>query len=112
MSYKRINGYQCMWVLVLFDLPTQTKTEKKEAARFRKELEKDGFIMHQFSIYKRPCPSLESAMLHQKRVVNFLPIKGDVTILFCTDKQYGKALVFSQRIPKERKRIPLQLEIF
>lgn len=101
-----------MWVFVMFDLPTQTKTERKEAARFRKELEKDGFVMHQFSIYKRPCPSLESAELHQKRVIGFLPTKGEVTIMFCTDKQYGKALVFSQRIAKEREKIPLQLEIF
>lgn len=39
-----------MWVFVMFDLPTLTKKDRKDAARFRKDLEKDGFIMHQFSI--------------------------------------------------------------
>ena len=34
-----------MWVFVSFDLPTYTAEERKNAARFRKELIKDGFRM-------------------------------------------------------------------
>ena len=33
------------WVLVMFDLPVLTKPERREAARFRKHLLKDGYIM-------------------------------------------------------------------
>ena len=40
-----------MWVLVFFDLPTDTKKERKSATDFRKKLIADGFIMFQFSIY-------------------------------------------------------------
>ena len=49
MSEVRLNAYRIMWLFVMFDLPTQTKVDKKNSARFRKDLEKDGFIMHQWS---------------------------------------------------------------
>jgi CRISPR-associated protein Cas2 len=39
-----------MWVLVLFDLPTETRKDRKAATRFRKNLLDDGFNMFQFSI--------------------------------------------------------------
>ena len=44
MSEVRLNAYRIMWLFVMFDLPTQTKVDKKNSARFRKDLEKDGFI--------------------------------------------------------------------
>lgn len=46
MSENRLNAYHVMWLFVMFDLPTVTKKDKKETARFRKELEKDGFTMY------------------------------------------------------------------
>ena len=49
----RFSEYRIMWVLVFFDLPTDTKKERKAAADFRKQLIQDGFIMFQFSIYMR-----------------------------------------------------------
>ncbi|MCC6447465.1 MAG: CRISPR-associated endonuclease Cas2, partial [Chitinophagaceae bacterium] len=45
-----LNAYQVMWILVFFDLPTETKKEKKCYAKFRKGLQEDGFAMFQFSI--------------------------------------------------------------
>ena len=39
-----------MWILVFFDLPTDTKKERKAAAKFRKDIMGDGFTMFQFSI--------------------------------------------------------------
>jgi CRISPR-associated protein Cas2 len=65
-----------MWVLVLFDLPTVTKKEKKLAANFRKNIMKDGFAMFQFSMYIRHCPSRENAEVHIKRVKKILPEHG------------------------------------
>ena len=40
----RFSEYRVMWVLVFFDLPTDTKKERKAAAEFRKQLISDGFI--------------------------------------------------------------------
>ena len=51
----RFSEYRIMWVLVLFDLPTETKKDKKAYTDFRKNLQKDGFTMFQFSIYVRHC---------------------------------------------------------
>ena len=45
----RFSEYRIMWVLVLFDLPTETKKDKKAYTDFRKNLQKDGFTMFQFS---------------------------------------------------------------
>ena len=47
----RFSEYRIMWVLVLFDLPTDTKKERKAYATFRKRIMADGFTMFQFSIY-------------------------------------------------------------
>ena len=77
----RLNEYRIMWVMVLFDLPTETKKEKKAYSDFRKKMLKDGFAMFQFSIYLRHCPSRENADVHIKRVKAFLPPKGHVGII-------------------------------
>ena len=37
----RFSEYRIMWVLVFFDLPTDTKKERKAAADFRKQLIQD-----------------------------------------------------------------------
>ena len=60
-----------MWILVLFDLPTETKKDKKAYTDFHKNLQKDGFTMFQFSIYVRHCASSENAAVHIKRVKSF-----------------------------------------
>ena len=84
----RIREYRNMWVLVLFDLPTETKKDKRAYADFRKNLQKDGFTMFQFSIYVRHCASSENAAVHIKRVKSFLPEYAQIGIMCITDNQY------------------------
>lgn len=101
-----------MWVLVLFDLPTETKKDRKIYADFRKNLQKDGFTMFQFSIYLRHCMSMENANVHIKRVKKILPEKGHVGIMCITDKQFGMMELFYGK-SEETKRIEgQQLELF
>ncbi|MHB8261363.1 MAG: CRISPR-associated endonuclease Cas2, partial [Bacteroidia bacterium] len=57
LNTERFNAYRVMWTLVMYDLPTETKKERKVAARFRKELLQDGFSMFQFSMYVRHSAS-------------------------------------------------------
>lgn len=64
MTEYRLNAYHIMWMFVFFDLPVTTKKERKAAALFRKNLEKDGFSMMQFSVYIRHCASRESLAVH------------------------------------------------
>ena len=101
-----------MWVLVLFDLPTETKKERKQAAEFRKNLVRDGFTMFQFSIYLRHCPSRENAEVHLRRVKASLPPAGQVGIICITDKQFGQMEIFSGRKRVAERDTPQQLELF
>ncbi len=108
----RFSEYRIMWVLVFFDLPTDTKKERKAAARFRKDLLSDGFVMFQFSIYLRHCASAESAETHIRRVKSFLPDLGQVGILCITDKQYSRMELFSEHKVREAPDEGIQLELF
>ena len=110
--FSRLNQYRSMWVLVFFDLPTETRLERKAASRFRKDLLDDGFGMFQFSIYMRFCASRENATVHIKRTQNALPKKGKVGIMQITDKQFGMIELFhgqKEVIPEPPSQ---QLELF
>ena len=109
---SRYEEYRIMWVLVLFDLPTETKKERKAAAEFRKRLLGDGFTMFQFSIYLRHCASYENAMVHISRVKSILPQFGKVGILYITDKQFGSMELFNGKKQTALPPTEQQLELF
>lgn len=77
-----------MRMLVLFDLPTGSKRERKAYAEFRKFLIKDGYHMEQFSVYSRVLLSRDSAEAHLRRLKLNLPPAGAVTVLTLTEKQF------------------------
>ena len=101
-----------MWVLVFFDLPTETKKDRKIYARFRKEIMADGFNMFQFSIYLRHCPSRENAEVHIQRVKRILPPKGNIGIMSITDKQFGMMEILRGKEQAEVPETVQQLELF
>ena len=112
MSLERLNQYRVMWVLVFFDLPTETKTDTRNYRRFVDVLEKDGFTRFQFSIFLRHCPSMENAEVHMKRIRTHLPPKGHVGMIRITDKQFGMMEIFVSA-KKEATPEPIQqLELF
>jgi CRISPR-associated protein Cas2 len=101
-----------MWVLVFFDLPTETKTDKKNYTKFRKKIMDDGFQMFQFSMYLRHCSSRENSEVHIKRVKTILPSKGHIGIMCVTDKQFGMMEVFRGKEAVETPVTIQQLELF
>ncbi len=112
MSFSCINAYRVMWLFVFFDLPVKTKKQRKDAASFRKNLEKDGFTMMQFSVYPRHCGSKESMDVHIRRVKAFIPSLGKTSILKVTDKQYGDIINFWGKEKEITLKVPQQLEFF
>lgn len=108
----RLSEYRVMWVLVFFDLPTETKKDRKASADFRKKLIRDGFTMFQFSIYIRHCASMENASVHIKRVRSFLPEYGQVGIMCITDKQFGNIELFYGKKLQALETPGQQLEMF
>lgn len=107
-----LNAYRIMWLFVFFDLPTETKKDRKNASLFRKELLKNGFNMMQFSVYIRHCPSSESADVHEKRINRTLPPLGKVSVLRITDKQYGNIQNFWGTSTINKDPQPKQLMLF
>ncbi len=101
-----------MWIIVLFDLPTDTPKARKEYTQFRKHLLDDGYTMMQYSVYMRHSASDENALVHTKRVKLALPPDGEVRIIKITDKQFGNIDVFYGKRRKSIESPPLQLQFF
>jgi CRISPR-associated protein Cas2 len=112
LNTERLNAYRVMWTLVMYDLPTDTKKDRKMAAKFRKELLQDGFSMFQFSMYVRHSASSENADVHKRRVKGILPEHGKVGIIQITDKQFGQMEIFYGAKPQQLPNVPQQLELF
>ncbi len=111
-SYDRISAYQLMWILIMFDLPTETKLQRKMASDFRKRLQSDGFTMFQFSIYVRNCASRENTQVHIDRVKKFLPSEGKVCVISITERQFNEILLFEGSKKTEPLPAAIQLELF
>lgn len=107
-----ISGYRCMWVLAMFDLPTDTKAARRSYTRFREKLLEDGFTMLQYSVYVRHCASEDNADVHSQRVQHALPDDGEVRVLTITDKQFERMRVFWGKMRRPPEPPPLQLELF
>ena len=86
------NGYKIMWMLVMFDLPTGTRAERKSANKFRNDLLDMGFQMHQFSVYTKRCPGREKVDSVIKKINHLLPKDGKVNIMWITDKQFSNSV--------------------
>ena len=95
--------YKIMRMICMFDLPVETESEKRAYRDFRKNLIKEGFVMVQYSVYVRTCPSREYGLRLEKRVKKIVPNKGNVRLLTITEKQYNdmKILVGSKKMVEE-----------
>lgn len=104
--------YRMAWVLVCFDLPVGSKEERKEAADFRKDLIREGFMMVQFSVYARPCASADRVDSQVRRLKNLIPGGGEVRALTITDAQWGRMLVMHSKKPRRSEEMPEQIMLF
>lgn len=96
----------------MFDLPTETKDQRRHYARFRKDLLEDGFTMMQFSVYQRHCASSENVDVHVKRMGARVPPEGEVRFVVITDKQYERIVTFVGKKRQPCASSPSQLELF
>ena len=91
--------YKIMRMLCMFDLPVETDEQRRAYRIFRKNLIQEGFMMIQYSIYVRICPSREYANRLENRIKKGIPQEGNVRLLCVTEKQYAdmKLLVGSRQ---------------
>ena len=101
-----------MWLLAMFDLPVDGRTARREYARFRKSLLRDGFTMLQFSVYARYCANEDASQIHRQRIKAALPADGHVRVATLTDHQFGKMEVYLGKKRREPEKRPMQLEFF
>lgn len=111
MNIGKKSPFRMGWLMAMFDLPVLLDEERREATRFRKALLDDGFLMIQYSVYSRPCISLERMVKYYERVKNYAPTTGDVRLLFFTDRQWGMSKLVCRK-PKKLEQIPRQIEFF
>jgi CRISPR-associated protein Cas2 len=79
-----------MRVIVFFDLPTLTGTDKREYQKFRKYLVKSGFLMEQESVYSKLVVNSAAADALATNVRKNAPSKGLVQLMRVTENQYAK----------------------
>lgn len=83
-------SYRYMRVIVMFDLPVVTATERKEYTHFRKYLLKSGFMMMQESIYCKLAQNSTAADTIVENVRKNKPSSGLVQAMKITEKQFSK----------------------
>lgn len=101
-----------MWLLVMFDLPVGTKSERKSATNFRQWLLDEGFEMSQFSIYLRFCAGKDQVDRRIRNIAKVQPGTGSIHILSVTDRQFEQMAVFRGGRRRQGRPAPNQLELF
>ncbi len=78
-----------MRMMVFFDLPMVTKSEKRAYTVLRRFLLNDGYDMIQFSVYGRILNGTDAEDKHMKRLLANLHPEGSIRVLTGTEKQYA-----------------------
>ena len=112
MFRQPLSAFRPMWLMAMFDLPVEEKEDRRNYARFRKVLLKDGFMMLQLSVYARYLPSEEAAEAHRRTIRAAVPPLGQVRIIAVTDHQFGKMEVFYGRKPRHPEEPQSQMLLF
>lgn len=77
-------------LFIMFDLPVETKKQRRIYSKFRKELISQGFLMMQYSVYIKSCLNKEAAQGSINIITRFLPKEGHVRSMIITEKQFEK----------------------
>lgn len=85
-----IMSFRQMRVLIMFDLPVVSSSERRDYTRFRKYLIKPGFLMLQESIYCKLVMNAVSANQLIESIKKNKPNNGNVICLKITEKQFSK----------------------
>jgi CRISPR-associated protein Cas2 len=100
-------------MMVFFDLPVVSTTDRRNYAQFRRFLLNDGYDMIQFSVYGRIVNGHDAEEKHLKRLVANLPPKGSIRLMTVTEKQYaGIKLLVGLPLFQEKKVSANQMLLF
>ena len=98
--------------MVMFDLPVVSTEEKRQYTRFRKYLQREGFLQLQFSVYAKYCASRENTQKYYNHIKYAVPPGGKVRLLMITDKQFGDMVSLYGKNVEDVEKKPEQLLLF
>lgn len=78
-----------MRMIIFYDLPTETLSQRRTFAKFVKQIKKIGFLSLQKSVYMKLCinaSGVDSTKIELKKI---LPQEGNVALLVITEKQFS-----------------------
>lgn len=75
-----------MYLLVSFDLPRDTKFERKMASEYRTRLLELGFSMKQFSLYERYVSDVQKKDKILEILQQEIPDTGSITLYVLSDE--------------------------
>ncbi|WP_245879824.1 CRISPR-associated endonuclease Cas2 [Trichococcus patagoniensis] len=102
-----------MRMVVMFDLPVETREQRKIATKFRKYLLDEGYVMMQFSVYYRICNGKDMVNKYLLRLEDKVPEKGSVRLITLTEKQFSEMKVLVGGVsPIEEKLDSSNLSVF
>ena len=102
-----------MRMVVMFDLPVETREQRKIATKFRKYLLDEGYVMMQFSVYYRICNGKDMVNKYLLRLEDTVPEKGSVRLITLTEKQFSEMKVLVGGVsPIEEKLDSSNLSVF
>lgn len=78
-----------MRLIIFFDLPMNSKKERRIYNVFHKWLIKNGYIMMQYSIYSKIFNNRDACVKHIPIIKRNVPKQGQIRIMMITEKQYA-----------------------
>ena len=111
-ALTHLSAYEQMWIMVMFDLPTTTKEERRAYKQFRDFLLDQSFIMSQYSVYLRHTRGRAQIRPIINKIARAMPPEGKVDILQFTDRQYADIVSLRGKRRRDSRENPAQLVMF
>lgn len=83
-------NYRYMRLILFFDLPVETSSQRRAAQEFVKEIKKVGFYMMQESVYLKLGIDARAVTSTIEKVRKFVPKDGKISVLTITEKQFSE----------------------
>jgi len=80
---------RAMRIIIMFDVPSITKTDLKNYRKWHNFLEKSGFVLMTESVYSRLAINKSTSSAIRKLIDENLPPKGDIQLLEITERQFS-----------------------
>lgn len=101
-----------VWLLVMFDLPTKTKRDRRFATQYRQRLLDVGFDQIQLSVYAKYLINASGVKSILPIVKENIPARGYARMFQLTDTQWGSSFRFEGPFEVKPEETPQVLTLF